>query len=164
MQSSVSLQYLVGGSTFIGQTQTSGPGFTSVCTICSQHLANWKGLYQSYCNTLLYFLSRRTQLTNHLSNSYKIVIKVKAKTNLMTSSFYLIIVTDTWSYTGTHRQEYCNSYLDWKKDLIKKISLLWIFIGNWLALAYHQKSDTDTCLWTLRIIFYNIKILSWFFP
>ena len=44
---------------------------------------------------IFFYLSIRTQLTNHLPNSYKIVIKVKAKTNLMTSSFYLIIVTDT---------------------------------------------------------------------
>ena len=132
MQSSVSLQYLVGSSTFIGQTQTSGPVFTSVCTICSQHSANPQGFYQSYCSALLYLsirtqlnnLSIRTQLINHLPNSYKIVMKVKAKTNLMTSSLYVIIVTDTWLYTGTHRQEYFNSYLDWKKDLIKKIPLL----------------------------------------
>ena len=43
----------------------------------------------------IFYLSVRTQLSNHFPNSYKIVIKVKAKTNLMTSSFYLIIVTDT---------------------------------------------------------------------
>ena len=100
----------MGSSTFIGQTQTSGPVFTSVCTICSQHSANPQGFYQSYCSALLY-LSIRTQLIIHLPNSYKIVIKVKAKTNLMTSS-------------RIHRQEYFNSYLDWKKDLIKKIPLL----------------------------------------